>query len=470
MRVSTAFVLLILVAVLVVATPPARAQDLFLQADYATYRSPTDSLTYVEIYCSVYRYQLGFIADDTVGSRFAGVVLSAKTLAMSGQPVDSSSTYFVTRVADSSEINLPGVRIFDYLPLLLRPGEYRVLLQAYDRVSQKQGQAVLTISVPYFCRDCLALSDLELAYNIEAAAGNTSDDRLVKQDRRVVPNTTGSYVMADDSVMYVYAELYGLDTTGSTGTYTVSCAIKDSVGQVLHNYGDLEYDKPGESAVLSKQLDIRYLPPGVYNLVLSAIDTDSQKRTVSSKKFSISSGTVLASSSAAVDTARALTDEDVQTMVNIAYYHLSEAEKIQIGKLTPEGKRNFLQQFWRERDEDPSTPENEFYNEAVRRYFYAIDHFSTSAESQDGWRTDRGRVYIMYGPWDEREEMYFAQGNFPFELWTYYDVEGGAEFVFVSDDKTAVNDYRLVHSSAPGEIKNYEWEARLESGLPTEDY
>jgi GWxTD domain-containing protein len=469
MKFSGKILLPCLLGMLLLLAVPSAAQNLYLQTNYATYKGPSDSVTYVEIYCSLYRYQLGFIPDED-SSLFAGVVISAQVLDPDGAPVDSASTYFVTRVEDEPEMNQPGFRLFDFLPLLLAPGEYRVLVSAYDRVSQNEGQALLSITVPAYCPDCLALSDLELAYNITPAR-NDNEGRLIKQGRKVVPNTTGTYIAGKDSALYVYAELYGLDTSSGSGTYTINCSVKDSVGQVLHNYGDTEHEKPGASAVLSKRLDVRYLPIGNYNLVLSVTDQETQQRTVASRQFTIASDQVFASSStAAVGANDEVTEEDARIMVNIAYYHLSEAEKIQISNLTPVGKRNFLRQFWRDRDEDPTTPENEFYNTAVRRYIYANEHFSTSAEEDNGWKTDRGRVYITYGPWDERDEMYFAQGNFPFELWNYHNIQSGVLFVFVSDDKTAVNDYRLVHSTADGEVKDFEWEARLESGLPMEDF
>ncbi len=60
----------------------------------------------------------------------------------------------------------------------------------------------------------------------------------------------------------------------------------------------------------------------------------------------------------------------------------------------------FIEQFWQRRDPTPDTEENEFKEEHYRRIAYANEHFSAG---RAGWRTDRGRIYIVFGPPDEIE-------------------------------------------------------------------
>ena len=70
---------------------------------------------------------------------------------------------------------------------------------------------------------------------------------------------------------------------------------------------------------------------------------------------------------------------------------------------TDDEREEFIEQFWLRRDPTPGTPENEFKDEHYRRIAYANLHFPT-ATGKAGWKTDRGRIYIVYGPPDEIDD------------------------------------------------------------------
>ena len=97
-----------------------------------------------------------------------------------------------------------------------------------------------------------------------------------------------------------------------------------------------------------------------------------------------------------------------------------------------EDRENFIKTFWRRRDPSPATPFNEFREEHYRRIEYANKQFF---EGRTGWRTDRGRVYVMFGPPDFRETnpsggrgfIFDPSGptaEFPAERWTYRHIPG----------------------------------------------
>ena len=78
---------------------------------------------------------------------------------------------------------------------------------------------------------------------------------------------------------------------------------------------------------------------------------------------------------------------------------ISPEERAAFKKLSNDEERDdFIENFWLRRDPTPDTPENEFKEEHYRRIAYANEHF---AAGMPGWKTDRGRIYIMYGPPDE---------------------------------------------------------------------
>ncbi len=77
-------------------------------------------------------------------------------------------------------------------------------------------------------------------------------------------------------------------------------------------------------------------------------------------------------------------------------YIITDEEKTAFHRLnTDEEREQFIEQFWLRRDPTPDTEENEFKEEHYRRIAYANEHYASGIP---GWKTDRGRIYIIYGP------------------------------------------------------------------------
>jgi GWxTD domain-containing protein len=119
-----------------------------------------------------------------------------------------------------------------------------------------------------------------------------------------------------------------------------------------------------------------------------------------------------------------------------------------------EERDNFIEAFWQRRDPTPDTEENEFKEEHYRRMEYANEHYAAGIP---GWKTDRGRIYIMYGPPDENdshpsggtydrpiEEGGGQTSTFPFEDWRYRYLEGiGQEVIIEFVDTCMCGDYHM---------------------------
>jgi GWxTD domain-containing protein len=125
-------------------------------------------------------------------------------------------------------------------------------------------------------------------------------------------------------------------------------------------------------------------------------------------------------------------------------YIITNDERAAFKNLQSDPEReHFIEQFWLRRDPTPGTPENEMKEEHYRRIAYANDHFAAAVP---GWKTDRGRIYIMYGPPDEKETH--PSGDtakpYPYEQWLYHLIQGvGTNVVieFVDPDRTG--EYRM---------------------------
>ncbi len=121
-------------------------------------------------------------------------------------------------------------------------------------------------------------------------------------------------------------------------------------------------------------------------------------------------------------------DEDVRWII-------TDQEKKAFLSLSNDEERDaFIEQFWRRRNPNPDSPENEYREEHYRRIAYANEHF---AAGKPGWMTDRGHIYIAFGPPDSIEshpaggsyERPMDEGGgetstFPFETWHYRYLEG----------------------------------------------
>lgn len=135
--------------------------------------------------------------------------------------------------------------------------------------------------------------------------------------------------------------------------------------------------------------------------------------------------------------------------VEVPYIIAEEERQAFLSLQTDEERGKFIEQFWLRRDPTPGTPENEFKDEHYNRTAYANQNFTTS--SNPGWKTDRGRIYIMFGKPD-RLEFYPAGGfvnsrnetrSFPSEIWTYSYIEGvGNNVTLEFVDTTGSGDFR----------------------------
>ncbi len=153
-------------------------------------------------------------------------------------------------------------------------------------------------------------------------------------------------------------------------------------------------------------------------------------------------------------------DEDV------TYIITSEERSAFLRLQTNEEREQFIEQFWLRRNPDPDSPENTFKEEHYRRIAYTNEHYASGIP---GWKTDRGRIYIMWGPPDEvdshpsggsyerpADEGGGETSTFPFEDWRYRYLEGignNVEIEFV--DPTMTGEYHLTMDPSEKDALTY---------------
>ena len=148
-------------------------------------------------------------------------------------------------------------------------------------------------------------------------------------------------------------------------------------------------------------------------------------------------------------------------------YIITDEEKTAFHRLaTDEEREQFIEQFWLRRDPTPDTEENEFKEEHYRRIAYTNDHYASGIP---GWKTDRGRIYIIYGAPDEIEshpsggtyERPMEEGGgetstYPFEQWRYRYLEGiGTNIIIEFVDPTMSGEYHMTMDPSEKDALTY---------------
>jgi GWxTD domain-containing protein len=143
---------------------------------------------------------------------------------------------------------------------------------------------------------------------------------------------------------------------------------------------------------------------------------------------------------------------------DVAYIITNDEKRAFKALRTDEERENFIENFWRRRDPDPDTEENEFRDQYYERIAYANEHYASGIP---GWKTDRGRIYIQWGKPDEIESHPSGGGysrpdyegggettTYPFETWFYRHLDNvgdGIEIEFV--DPTGTGEYHIARDA-----------------------
>jgi len=209
-------------------------------------------------------------------------------------------------------------------------------------------------------------------------------------------------------------------------------------------------NKVYNSVVEVGTVNVNMLPTGIYYLDVVISEVDGSILAENRRKFFIYNPSVAPRIDTSSITAELLgiDEKSLDDEFSKAVYISTQEEASIYSQLKGvDAKRRFLGAFWARRGGV------EFRKKYLERVEQANVKFATRLTP--GWRTDRGRVYIIYGPPDEVERYPYYENMKPYEIWHYYNLQGGVIFVF--GDRTGFGSYELLHSTLVGEIKNEEW-------------
>ena len=316
--------------------------------------------------------------------------------------------------------------------LALTPGDYILRVMITDRENGRIGTAERNISA-----EPMVFSELELASALIPAAED-SHNPLRKGNIIVFPDVDGYFLLPYESMGYIYAELYS-----PSETIRIQSRFISPTEQYLFARPWKTLEIPtGISAVgLIDSLDFSVTTtPGLHYVEMAVIINGD---TLVSRK------PVMIDREVAVITEQYLPGVSGEVFTDELKHLLTGEEKDLFNRMdTEESRVLFYENYWAGR---PAWLRQQFEQRCVE-----ADQFSTAF--RDGYETDQGRVYIIYGPPDEVNRETMTIDILPHETWIYFE-QGGAQFVFLDSDGSS--SFNQIFSTVEGEISYYNWQEML---------
>ncbi len=351
------------------------------------------------------------------------------------------------------------------LGFILKKGEYTVNISVKDEINDNIKKAFTeNVYVSPFYSNGFVISDIELASRIINDNTNTQSI-FYKNTLEVFPNPSILYSYLNP-VLFYYSEIYGLNVGDNNNPLELTKVIINSNNQVI-DQKKKSISREQESIVEIGFFNLIKEPTDTYTLVLSLSDSVSKKTIVSSKKFFFVNPDVVAtnrldnlqsdymSSEFAVYLDEECDDLFAKSKIIASSKEIDEYESLD----SLNHKRDYLFKFWQRRDNNPNTQVNEFKKEFFERINTANARYKTM--SNEGYKTDRGRVFLKLGEPDEIDRHPNETDTKPYEVWYYNQVEGGVVYIFA--DLTGFNYYELLHSTKRGELQDPNWQRRIQT-------
>ncbi|MCI0693564.1 GWxTD domain-containing protein [candidate division KSB1 bacterium] len=444
------------------AAPPIQADStLYFDLDFARF-SVNDTTTQVEVYIAVPRAALRF-ADD--GGQLVANFECQVAITKDDDELVNHKWQAHSAARDSSEIK-PGQLLFTQARFQLKVGTYRFFVRVQDqsRPANQGIRAFQIVAEPYPVNQ-LALSDLQLAARLER---DTTRSIFHKNRHLVLPNPGAVYGL-ELPMLFFYTEIYHLQFP-SDSSYSVHYSIYDGEGREVKALPSKRRPIAGARLVEVGGFNIVSLKSGSYLFEVRVLDHGAGSEASRRHKFFVyrEKDQAEARDIAPLRGApfellaqyyRGRTEKELDKEFETTRYISSSEERKIYGSLQRDGKSEFLSRFWQKRDLSPETPRNEFREDYLARAKSANESFSGFRE---GWKTDMGRVLLVYGRPDEIERFPSSNESRSYQIWHYFEIEGGADFVFI--DLKSGGEMELVHSTARNELQDPTWQRWLNPG------
>lgn len=440
------------------------ASGLSAYFSYSTFSSPQIG-PYVETYITVVGESVKFLKNTN--GKFQGT-LDVTLLFKQNDSVKAIQKYNLkSRESDDSIIG--RANFIDQQRFVLANGVYDFEIQIADKnVNAKpyKWSQKISIDIP---SDKIAVSDIEL---LESYTKSQTRTILTKSGYDMLPYVSNFYPEQFNKLSF-YCEIYNSKLAFATNEKFVLnyYILSSETNAHLNEFGGLSIQTPAPVNVLLSSFKINNLPTGNYYLVVDVKDKSNALVATKRKFFQrknnkahiglddLSAVNTLNSFVANMTNKDSLI-ENIRSLRPIA----TDAEKAFIDEnsrgVSIEILQQFFLNFWKSRNEQQPESAWKYYKAEVKKV-----NKEFAAINLKGFDTDRGRVYLQYGPPDSRIVNSSDVGSYPYEMWQYFKIKSQSNciFIFYNPDYVSSN-YKLLHSDVRGELSNPQWSSVIQKG------
>jgi len=379
----------------------------------------------------------------------------------------------------SPEVTDTAARSFNFLDqqrIPLANGTYQFEMVIRDKsLPEKPYNLNQAVKLEYY-PNLISISDIQL---VESYTKSVQESTITKNGFDLVPYVDNYYPEAMKSLRF-YAEVYNTDKIFSTSPYLLSYFIKSTEsGKALENMRSFKKEQPAPVNAVLAEMPVEALPSGNYSLVIevrnqqneivatretffqrsNAMMAEASEKDLMQRDLSNSFVSFMSDKDTLSDYIRSL--RPISTSLETTF--MSNQLKLADLKLM----QGFFYDFWAKRNaENPEKAWVDYHLEVLK----VNNSFGTRVKK--GYDTDRGRVYLQYGPPNTISPSYNEPSAYPYEIWHYYKIgaQSNRKFVFYNPD-LVTNDFILLHSDAQGEPYENQWELMLyKRDTQTHDY
>lgn len=412
---------------------------------------------YLEIYYAIPEQSITYVSNDN--GEYSSLLLMDLQIHKNDSLWATQMWKYERTIEDTMQLaeNKQMVDMFRYF--LDGPGTYHIVVHARDMNQENVIDSTASkIECKKFSPNKLELSDVQLASQIKKLS-NESSKVFAKKNYEVIPNPT-SVFGEGVPILYYYFEAYNLLNNVAGSQYKCFAFLKDSHGNIVEGLGPLSRTKTKlrDFSIEMGQINMSKLSTGKYFLDYGISDSTGAELINKEKNFYIYNPSVPPTLVTKAGTrVQDLVSEELDQEYEYMRYLTKKKDREFYKNLTnPGAKKQFIYSSWQSQTSHEGLKGMYYRQLYLLRVKEANKRFG--ALGKEGWKTDQGRVYILYGEPTNIERFPSTPTNKPYQIWTYNYLLGQGGVIFVFADRFGFNRYELVHSTLREELQDPFWQ------------